>query len=539
MEDLDEGTEKELRNFLQSSSPEDIHYKNPAAITLEEDLRKRVLPFPPIKPVKILIATVRGGHRAARKASLDNIKPMMHSLVKLAADKNILHMALPLLGVSATEAGSMAVAQLMLEGLTEVRDFGSLRTITLAVSEEEVVEAARRKFNLLTNNLAQPVSNDEPAKEDLLGIAHEVHEMAEMLLLRKVKPPLAVGILGGWGSGKSTVMRLMQVKMDEIRALPVEKGWEDDPGEGTVSPYAGHVYQIVFNAWTYAKSNLWASLMQQIFFALNEQLSRENSLQKDGFSLLDGGPLWKILRDQKQKKRNDLRQTENTLALLKAAHEDAQAARRSSVGRQTAWDAAKDKVGAVLKGVSAVVVEDFFKTRGAPDKDDANEVLDELKRQKKTALTVWKTMRGHKYAGIGLLLFALIAIGGPFLIGWLTNQELYKESMAWLASVSGAFFPLILIMTRIARVYRRSVDAIVEAYHRSVEKAPMDKRLAERRAKDEKAVQVILANKDLSVTIKENEIQDLAQKGNLVAFEHRLAQLEARAKGQRQEVGST
>ena len=197
MEDLDEGTEKELRNFLQSSSPEDIHYKNPAAITLEEDRRKRVLSFPPIKPVKILIATVRGGHRAARKASLDNIKPMMHSLVKLAADESIQHMALPLIGVSATEADSLAVAQLMLEGLTEVRDFGSLQTITLAVSEEEVVEAARRKFNLLTNNLAQPVSNDEPAKEDLLGIAHEVHAMAEMLLLRKVKPPLAVGILGG------------------------------------------------------------------------------------------------------------------------------------------------------------------------------------------------------------------------------------------------------------------------------------------------------------------------------------------------------
>ena len=175
MEDLDEGTGGELGEFLQSNFPEDIYYGNPAAITLEEDLRKRVLPFPPIKPVKILIATVRGGHRAARKASLDNIKPMMHSLVKLAADESIQHMALPLLGVSATEVNPVEVAQRMLEGLTEVRDFGSLRTITLAVLEEEVVEAARRKFNLLTNNLALPISNDEPAKEDLLDIAPEVH----------------------------------------------------------------------------------------------------------------------------------------------------------------------------------------------------------------------------------------------------------------------------------------------------------------------------------------------------------------------------
>lgn len=45
-----------------------------------------------------------------------------------------------------------------------------------------------------------------------------------------------------------------------------------------MSPFVGHVYQIQFNAWTYAKSNLWASLMQEVFYELNRQITLEQKL---------------------------------------------------------------------------------------------------------------------------------------------------------------------------------------------------------------------------------------------------------------------
>ena len=166
--------------------------------------------------------------------------------------------------------------------LSGERPTDSPEEIIITTRSEEALRAATAKADLFQSNLAQRFINDRAEGDDLLGIKAEVDALAETLLQRTVDPPLAVGILGGWGSGKSFVMHLMRKEMNRIRALPVRKAWEDETaresGEDSdsgalLSPYAGHVYQIAFNAWTYAKSDLWASLMQTIFFGLNQQLS--------------------------------------------------------------------------------------------------------------------------------------------------------------------------------------------------------------------------------------------------------------------------
>lgn len=48
--------------------------------------------------------------------------------------------------------------------------------------------------------------------------------------------------------------------------------------EGDESPYVGHLYYIKFDAWTFSKQDLWASLMFRIFQALNEQMEIEAKL---------------------------------------------------------------------------------------------------------------------------------------------------------------------------------------------------------------------------------------------------------------------
>lgn len=113
--------------------------------------------------------------------------------------------------------------------------------------------------------------------------------------MRALKPPLAVGILGGWGSGKSFVMQLMRKCLREIyqKGISSEQAWglkkEDGKEDGTLSetepyPYVGHLYQIYFNSWTYAKADLWSSLMQTIFYELNYQLTLEKHL-RDTFAV--------------------------------------------------------------------------------------------------------------------------------------------------------------------------------------------------------------------------------------------------------------
>ncbi len=131
-------------------------------------------------------------------------------------------------------------------------------------------------------SIPQSIANDLAQGEDQLKVKDELDALAIVLMLRRLQPPVAVGILGNWGSGKSFGMYLIQQQINQIRSqslTPTEAwGGVGDNKTQNQSPYVGHVYQIQFNAWTYAKSNLWASLMQEIFYELNRQISLEQQL---------------------------------------------------------------------------------------------------------------------------------------------------------------------------------------------------------------------------------------------------------------------
>lgn len=128
--------------------------------------------------------------------------------------------------------------------------------------------------------------NDATQDEDLLNLKDEINALTEMLLMRDLEPPVAVGILGGWGGGKTYIMHLMQTHMVQIRSQGLEpiEAWgltegRTTPDSDQVGRFVGHIYQIKFDAWTYAKGDLWASLMQTIFFELNRQISLEQKLK--------------------------------------------------------------------------------------------------------------------------------------------------------------------------------------------------------------------------------------------------------------------
>jgi len=131
--------------------------------------------------------------------------------------------------------------------------------------------------------IPQGVANDSAQGEDCLNVQDEIEAMATVLMLRSLQPPMAVAILGSWGSGKSFGMYLIQQRIEAIRrqGLTRLQAWGDlnYPNDTQItSPYVGHIYQISFNAWTYAKSDLWASLMQEIFYELNRQITLERQI---------------------------------------------------------------------------------------------------------------------------------------------------------------------------------------------------------------------------------------------------------------------
>jgi hypothetical protein len=96
---------------------------------------------------------------------------------------------------------------------------------------------------------------------DLLGTKRDAGALADLLLLEDLVPPVAVGVFGPWGSGKSTLIRLLQ---DEIARRTATKEKE---------AAAPKIVQINFDAWSHADAeNLWASLTAELFDQLADAI---------------------------------------------------------------------------------------------------------------------------------------------------------------------------------------------------------------------------------------------------------------------------
>jgi hypothetical protein len=198
---------------------------------------------------------------------------------------------IPLIGAGAADLDPGAVADALVPNVLVAASelvsstLHEVVFLTHRPEERDAVERAWRGFE------TPAFSNDRPTGPDLLGVRAEVYALADMLLLREVEAPLAVGVLGGWGSGKSFVMGLLEERMREIRSSVLE---ETEAWTGpNVSPFVGHVYLIRFNAWTYARGDLWAALIYTVLSELDHQLGLERRLRDKG-DLLDG-ERWKAL----------------------------------------------------------------------------------------------------------------------------------------------------------------------------------------------------------------------------------------------------
>jgi hypothetical protein len=92
-----------------------------------------------------------------------------------------------------------------------------------------------------------------------------------LICLKEVEPPLSIGLFGGWGSGKSTFMQLLEEEIDaltrRIRTVAGAKGASNisKKSKRVAPPFIRNVVQVRFNAWQFADANLWASLTAEFF----------------------------------------------------------------------------------------------------------------------------------------------------------------------------------------------------------------------------------------------------------------------------------
>lgn len=160
-------------------------------------------------------------------------------------------------------------------------------------------------------------SSDTCGTTDRVGIGAEIDAFAYLMAARTLNPPLAIGLFGDWGSGKSFFMEALQRRIEKITA----DARDSNKPQKEVLIYK-HVAQIEFNAWHYMEGELWASLVEHIFQNLKTHHSDSRSLlqqrQKAYFQKLENKRSECQLAEECQKKlQNELEQIRARIDTLK------------------------------------------------------------------------------------------------------------------------------------------------------------------------------------------------------------------------------
>ncbi len=125
---------------------------------------------------------------------------------------------------------------------------------TLATSEES-------DFNKPTNvanvSIRGQALSDAYSQVDLLGYSDYVEALANFITSPKTKKPITIGIDAAWGGGKTTLMRLLEKKLNP----PKEKGGNHE-----------HINTVWFDAWKYDRQEmLWAAMVLEMFEQVSDQ----------------------------------------------------------------------------------------------------------------------------------------------------------------------------------------------------------------------------------------------------------------------------
>lgn len=116
-----------------------------------------------------------------------------------------------------------------------------------------------------------PVLTDSNTK-DSLNFEKDVQSLAAVLALKEMKPPLAIALLGDWGSGKSFFMTSLSKRIKQLSLFGhfLKDGEVNhETTNNQDSQFINGIAHINFNAWSYMDANLWAGLAHSMYEKLN------------------------------------------------------------------------------------------------------------------------------------------------------------------------------------------------------------------------------------------------------------------------------
>lgn len=324
------------------------------------------------------------------------------------------------------------------------------------------------------------LTNYRPSERDSLDANSQAEIFASLLTAQSTQPPLALGLLGDWGVGKTFFMRLMQESVQKIAGRGVKRQTDSDAVK--------RVAQIEFNAWHYVDSDLWASLASHLFDKLSEELKGiDDSLEKVRRTL-------RLKIQSSQREHNEAieaietAKNERTKAISNLERQEAErarvAARRESFRLKRVWQAVlsvkpdPDKPDqADWPDVAKLKIE----IEGAASRFGITEVIGNVEELQRVTQSMTDLSRRGKGLAAGfamrfqgwnavrsvgwLVLLVGLVLAWPSLLSW------FADKIDWLGNTSKDIVALVLEVSSILGIAGNWIGRNVRALSRGLDYA--------------------------------------------------------------------
>ncbi len=290
--------------------------------------------------------------------------------------------------------------------------------------------------------------------KDQLDFENDIGSLAAVMALASVKPPLAIGLFGKWGSGKSFFMEKLYERVN-------------DCAQSGKPEFVRNVVQVKFNSWHYADTNLWACMVTEIFDSLSKYSTNKEDL--DELKRLQST----LAFTSKQKEAAELRKSE--LVLRVSDMEQEKQTKHEKLEDITAWDLLKlvisdKKVAADGRKLKTKKVEEIL-----GNANDIKASMDDLGSIWNKLAASWrmlKNMRGWRWMyAIGIAI--MVGMASLLLTGVLKDQ--YQQWLARIGALTTAAVTFIGYFMQVFKPVRQKFEQgydRLKSFHDTLENRP-------------------------------------------------------------------
>jgi hypothetical protein len=365
--------------------------------------------------------------------------------------------------------------------------------------------------------------------DDLLDVEDEAAAFARIAAATGIRPPLAIGVFGEWGSGKTYFMKRIYDHIESLKAFPA-------PPNGP-SPFHREIVQIRFDAWHYIETNLWASLVEYIFTALDRWL-----MEQSGHNRSEADRVFERLATAQQLKLDALEDVVARRAERRSAELRAERARREYEEALTQNSVVQPEAyfSALLETLLAQqpeVTSDLRKignSLGIDELQNARARLEQVLAEAKTERGRAQIIMRSAVAKLGKLrwIVACVAILVLFPIGAAWLKEIAAANFDWVRSIHDTVVGVAALLMGAAGI----VGTLVRRGSQALGKLDSFRKTLESKVEEQRTAAAARSGAAAQALDAESELKK--RKQALEAAERALAEADARFTTARQEFES-